>query len=127
VLGRFTSAVGLAAGDRVQRTVEVKTGRRTRIHLVVAGRGASPLIDRTVGLRLSADRCSKAWRRVGAAYTCRGKTLRVLADDPAVGRHALRKLAARGTNHLRLTLVLPQSAPNALQGQSALLTYRFKP
>jgi hypothetical protein len=121
---KLTPAVNLAAGDRAQRVVDLKAGGRARVTLKVSA-GASPLVDPRLGVRLKLERCSKAWRARGAAYKCSGRTKLVLADGPALGRHTLRKLARKGKNHLRLTLTLPASAPNALQGQSARLVYTF--
>ena len=118
-------ALNLAAGDRVQRILGLKTSGRARVTLVVSA-AASPLVDPHLGVRLKIERCSSTWREKGAAYRCPGRTRLVLADGAALGRHTLRNLARRGRNHLRLTLTLPQSAPNTLQGQSARLVYSFR-
>jgi hypothetical protein len=126
VASKLSSARTLAAGDRVQRVLELRTGGRARVTLLTAAKAPSPLIDRSVGLRLRVDACTKVWRAAAGGYTCRGKTTVVAADAPAVGRHVLRKLRKWGKNHLRLTLALPQSAPSALQGQSVALVYRFR-
>jgi hypothetical protein len=124
---KLTSARSLAAGDRVQRVLEVRTGGRMRVTLLVTAKAASPLTDRSVGLRLRVDSCAMGWRRgAGGSYTCRGKTTVAAAEAPALGRHVLRKLRKRRKNHLRLTLTLPQSAPNALQGQIVELVYKLK-
>ena len=124
VVGKLVPALGLAAGDRAQRVLELKSGGRSRATLVITA-GSSPLVDPQLGVRLKIERCTKKWRAQRAAYSCAGKTFVVLADGPALGRHTLRKLARRGKSHLRVTLTLPQSAPNALQGQSAQLVYKF--
>jgi len=121
VHAKFTPALNLAAGDRAQRIFDLKTRRRSRATLVVSSR-TSPLAG---AVRIRVDRCAKAWRSRGATFSCKGKTVVVLSDSPALGKHALRKLSGRNANHLRLTLTLPQSAPNALQGQAAKLTYKF--
>jgi hypothetical protein len=121
----FAPARALAAGDRVQRLLELKTGGRTRVTMNVAARKASALVDPRLGLRIKVERCSKAWRAARAGYSCRGKRTLVTRDGPALGRHPLRKLDRRRSNHLRVTLTLPASAPTALEGQTAQLVYRF--
>ena len=126
VAGKLSPARLLAPGDRAQRVLELRTGGRARVTLLTAAKAPSPLADRSVGLRLRVEACTKIWRRAGGGYTCRGKTTVVATDAPAVGRHVLRKLRKRGKNHLRLTLTLPQLAPNALQGRSVALTYKFR-
>jgi hypothetical protein len=123
VHSKFTPALDLAAGDRAQRVFDLRVRRRTRAKLVVSS-GTSPLVG-AGGVRIRIDRCSKAWRGHGATFSCKGKTSVVLADSPVLGKHVLRRLSGRTANHLRLTLTLPQSAPNALQGQTAKLVYRF--
>jgi hypothetical protein len=127
---RFAPAVDLAAGDGAQRTFDLRTGGRTHVTLRVSASArsaqiGSPLVDPQLGLRLAVDRCSTLWKKRGAAYKCRGKKHSVLVVGPAVGRHALRRLARRTVNHLRLTVTLPQGAPNALQGQSLRLVYKL--
>lgn len=121
---KLAPARNLAAGDTAQRIVDLEVRRGTRATLTVSA-PASPLTDRAVGVRLRIDRCPKAWRAKAGRYTCAGKVALVTADSAAVGKHALRSLR-RGRNHLRVRLTLPRSAPNALQGQSATLVYRFR-
>ena len=122
---KLAPTLELAAGDRAERVLELKTGGRSRVKLLVTAPNASPLVDPNLGVRLRIDRCSKTWKQQGAVYSCPGRAIAVLTDGPAVGRHPLRKLAGKRKNHLRLTLTLPQSAPNALQGQNAQLVYKF--
>jgi hypothetical protein len=119
-------ASALAAGDRVQRVLDLKTGGRRGARLIVTTRQASPLTDPKLGVRLKIDRCPKAWRGKGRVYTCPAHATVSLREGPAVGAHKLRKLSGKGKNHLRLTLAIPQTAPNALQGQSAALRYSFR-
>jgi hypothetical protein len=123
---RLAPAVGLAAGDRDERILDLKTGGRSRVKLVVSSWPASLLVDPTLGLRLRIERCAKKWRKRGHTWSCHGRTSTVLSGAPALGRHVLRKLARRGQTHLRLTLTLPRSAPNSLQGLTAHLLYRFR-
>ena len=125
VNARLAPASALAPGDRVQRVLELKTGGRKRVTVTISARKPSALVERSLGLRIKIERCSKAWRAAGKGYTCRGKTTTAAADGPAIGRHPLRTLAAKCKNHLRVTLTLPQSAPSALEGLIAQLVYRF--
>jgi hypothetical protein len=119
-------ASALAAGDRVQRVLDLKTGGRRGARLIVTARQASPLTDPKLGMRLKIDRCPKAWRAKSKVFTCPARATVSLTDGPAVGMHKLRKLTGKGKNHLRLTLAIPQAASNALQGQSAALVYSFR-
>jgi hypothetical protein len=119
-------ANALAAGDRAQRVLDLKTGGRRAARLIVTARQASPLTDPKLGMRLKIERCPKAWHPKGLVFTCPTRTTLSLPDGPAVGVHKLRKLGGKGKNHLRLTLAMPASAPNALQGRSAVLLYTFR-
>src|SRR5438067_13629415 len=52
VTAGLAPAVGLAAGDRDERFLDLKTGGRSHVKLVVSSRPASLLVDPTLGLRL---------------------------------------------------------------------------
>lgn len=124
VAAKLSAAKNLAAGDRDDRIFDLKLRRGHGATLIVTA-PTSPLTDRSLGLRLRIDRCSKTWRVKGSSYTCAGKVTAVAIDSPALGKHKLRKLR-KGRNHLRVRLTLPQSASNALQGQSVRLLYKFR-
>ena len=123
----------LAPGDRAERTLELGyRGRFARIVLRTTTRGSSLLrSDPAGGIRLTIDRCAKRWtkRRGTKAYVCRGKRWSVVKTVPLTGKHALRlnHLSRRAgrTDHLRLTISLPLSAGNLLQGQTARVVYRL--
>lgn len=121
---RFRPALNLVAGDRVQRVFDLRVRHRSHATLVVRAATASTLTYVGVGVRIRIDRCSRPWRARGKTFRCRGRTVTSLRNSPALGRHTLRKLSGRRRNHLRLTLTLPSSAPNALQGQTARLVYK---
>jgi hypothetical protein len=125
VAAKLAPAVGLAAGDHDMRIFELKTGGRSQVKLLVRAPRSSLLVDPRLGVRLEIERCSKKWRQSRGVSSCRGRTTVVLADSPALGRHVVRKLARKGKNYLRVTLTLPQSAPNELQGLTAELLYTF--
>ncbi len=70
---------------------------------------------------MTIDRCSQAWTETGSSpaftYTCGGTTSSVLASTPVIGTNLplanLASLATGVTDHLRLTLTFPASAPQA--------------
>ena len=53
----------------------------------------------------------------------------MLASRAAIGANlalaSLASLTTGQTDHLRVTLTLPASAPNSLQGQSSSISYNF--
>jgi len=128
------AAVGpLAPGDRAERTVELRyAGRFATVVLNTATKGSSLLrSDPTGGIRLAIDRCAKPWtkRRGTTTYVCPGKRWSVVKTVPLAGKGGLRlnHLSRRAgrTDHLRLTISLPLSAGNPLQGLSARVVYRL--
>lgn len=75
------------------------------------------------GLQLALERCSVAWSTDAA--TCPGTTTTVAADRPAAARidlPASPAFAIGATDHLRLTLRLPESSPSTAQSTSGTLT-----
>jgi hypothetical protein len=75
------------------------------------------------GLQLALERCSVAWS--SDAATCPGTTTTVAADRPATARidlPASPAFAIGATDHLRLTLRLPESSPSTAQSTSGTLT-----
>jgi hypothetical protein len=126
----LASALRLAPGDRVERLVSLRKrgrGRFASISFVARTRGASLLASDRNGLRVELRSCPASWvRRVGR-LVCAAKTKVVLAARPVGSRTRLTRLRLRGNRpvHLKLVLSLPAAAGNALQGQSASLTYAF--
>jgi spore coat-associated protein N len=133
--GLGLSAVGLAAGDRLQRTFDLGSLSSAPIAVVALSSAANPSSlldrDRVNGLQLRIDRCSKTWHESPQPYryTCSGKQTQVVARRPVIGTGVplagLAGLKRAKTAHLLLTVELPQSAPNALQGRQSQLTYTF--
>ncbi|HJX46549.1 MAG TPA: hypothetical protein VJ375_01790, partial [Gaiellaceae bacterium] len=84
-------------------------------------------------LQMAIDRCSVPWTESGTSpaftYSCSGTTSSVLASQAVIGLNLplsnLSSLAAGITDHLRVTLTLPSSAPNTMQGLSSTLDYTF--
>ncbi len=129
-------ASNIAAGDTIQRAVTLTTGGTldlSSITLTTAATTSSLLnTDTTNGLQMVIDKCSVAWTETGTVapftYTCSGTTTSVLASTPVIGTNlALSNmtLTTGATNNLRVTLTLPSSAPNTLQGQSSVISYTF--
>jgi hypothetical protein len=129
-------ASNIAAGDTIQRAVNVKNTGNIDLSGVVLSTAATTTsaldTDTTNGLQMVIEKCSVAWTETGSGapytYTCSGTTSTVLASAPVVGTNlALSNLALAGgaDNFLRVTLTLPSSAPNALQGKSSVINYSF--
>lgn len=129
-------ASAIAAGDTIQRAVNVKnTGSIAlgSVTLTTAATTTSLLdTDTTNGLQMVIDKCSVAWTESGAGppytYTCGGTTSSVLASAPVIGTNltlANLSLTAGDDNFLRVTLTLPSTAPNTLQGKSSVVNYAF--
>jgi hypothetical protein len=87
--------------------------------------------DATNGLQLAVDSCTVAWTQGGTpsspTYTCAGGSTtlysgRAVMDSPLPGGASL---AAGGVDHLLLTVSLPSSAGNGLQGKSSTLGLTF--
>jgi len=129
-------ASNIAAGDTIQRAVNVKnTGNIDLADVVLT---TTPTVssllntDTTNGLQMLIQKCSVAWTEGGTppayTYTCGGTTTTVLASRPIIGTNlALSNIAltAGADNFLRVTLTLPSAAPNTLQGQSSTISYAF--
>lgn len=130
-------ASGIAAGDTVQRSVDLinqGTIDLASVSLTTSALTSSLLdTDTANGLQLVIDRCSGPWTEAGTSpaftYSCSGATSTVVASRPVIGSNltlpGLSALTAGGTDHLRVTLTLPSAAPNSLQNQSSTLQYAF--
>jgi hypothetical protein len=131
-------ASNLVAGDTIQRAVTLTSTSSDPLASVQLTTTASPSsaldTDATNGLQMVIDKCSVPWTEGGTApaytYTCGGTTTSVLASRAVIASSvALGSLAATSTasstDYLRVTLTLPSSAPNALQGQSSSISYNF--
>ena len=128
-------ASNIAAGDTIQRAVDVKNTGSITLASVTLTTSASPSslldTDATDGLQMVIDKCSVAWTETGGppyTYTCGGTTSTVLASAPVIGTNlALSNIAlTAGTdNFLRVTLTLPSGAGNTFQTKSSTITYAF--
>lgn len=122
-------ASGLVPGDSLQRAVKLTNGGSESLAAVTLTTSASPSsaldADAANGLQLQIDRCSVAWTESGPPYTygCSGSSSTVLASRPVIGSNlalsSLGSLTAGASDYLRVTLSLPSSAPNSMQGLSS--------
>lgn len=86
---------------------------------------------RREGLRVSVQRCPVPWKRLRAkapAYVCPKKMVAVVGWTRIPVRRVLRKtppLRPGERAHLRVTLLFPRRATNALQNTTAVLVPRF--
>jgi predicted ribosomally synthesized peptide with SipW-like signal peptide len=126
-------ASGLAPGDTVQRSVDLTNSGSIDLAGVTMTTTASPSslldTDATNGLQMVVDKCSVAWTEAGPpyTYTCGGTTTTVLASRPVVGSNLSlsNAMSSGATDHLRVTLTLPNTADNSFQNKSSTITYAF--
>jgi spore coat-associated protein N len=131
-------ASNLVPGDTIQRAVDITndgsagTSSVGSISLTTAASPSSQLdADTSAGLQMSIDKCSVAWTESGPpyAYSCAGASSTVLASRAVIGSNLplsnMSSVTAGSTDHLRVTLTLPASAGNSLQGQSSTISYTF--
>lgn len=131
-------AANLVPGDTVQRAADLNnngTGTADNLSSIALTTTASPssLLDTETsnGLQMTIDKCSVAWTESASpyTYTCGGTTSTVLASRAVIGSSIalsnLASLTTGSTDHLRVTLALPASAPNAMQGQTSTISYNF--
>jgi len=129
-----TGASAIAAGDTMQRAIDLNYGGSISFGSVTLTTNAttSSALDTntTDGLQVAVDKCSVAWTESGPpyTYTCSGSTSSVLASQPVIGSNmALSNLTltAGSTDHLRVTVTLPSTAGNTLQNLSSTIAYTF--
>lgn len=128
-------ASGLAAGDTVQRAVDVKnTGTITIVApTLTTSATVSSLLDTDPvnGLQMTINKCSVAWTEAGApayTYTCSGTQTAVLASVALIGSNlALGNITptSNADNFLVVTLTLPSGAGNTEQNQSSTILFTF--
>jgi hypothetical protein len=131
------NASGLVPGDTVQRSFNLSnTGSQDLASVTLTSTATTSSLldtDGTDGLQMVVDRCSVPWTEGGSTpaftYTCGGTTATVIASRPVIGSAIamsnLGALTSGATDNLRLTLTLPSSAGNTLQGLTSAITYAF--
>jgi spore coat-associated protein N len=138
VLGRAAAftvpGVGLAAGDVMQRPLDLKNRGNVPFSAVALTTSASPASaldsDTVDGLHLRVDSCPGSWRKDKRTkqYACKKLPTNLVGLRPLLGDNmVLQGLGIRKgkTVHLLLTVSLPATAPNALQGKTSTVTYTF--
>ena len=129
-------ATDIAPGDTIQRAVDLSNaGSTIDLGSLTLDTSASPSsaldTDAANGLQMTVDRCSVAWTEAGPpyVYTCGGTTQTVLASTPVIGSNLmlsnLSAMTAGQTDHLRVTLSLPATADNSMQGLASTIDFVF--
>jgi spore coat-associated protein N len=128
-------AVGIVPGDTMQRSFDlVNSGDQALASISLTTTAAtSSLLDQdaTNGLQMTIDRCSVPWTESGATpaftYSCSGTVANALPTRPVITTTAplagMAALSPGGTDHYRLTLTFPTSAPNSMQGLTSVIQY----
>jgi predicted ribosomally synthesized peptide with SipW-like signal peptide len=130
------AATGVVPGDTIQRAVKVSNSGNqdfASISLTTTATTSSLLdTDATNGLQMVIERCSVAWTESGSApaytYSCSGTTSTVVSSRAIIGAGVTFGnvlLTAGSTNHLRVTVSLPSTAGNSLQGLTSVISYAF--
>ena len=129
-----TGASAIAAGDTMQRAIDLNYAGSVSFGSVTLTTSASPSsaldTNTTDGLQVAIDKCSVAWTESGPpyTYTCSGSTSPVLASQPIIGSNVALSnltLTSGSTDHLRVTVTLPSTAGNTLQNLSSTIAYTF--
>lgn len=118
----------MAAGDRRQRIVDVRTRPGDHlVRLMITGTGPSVLLDDPRGLTVEIVGCPKPWRQYASdssfVYACPGKETAMYRGSARLVSLGFRTPRNDAT-HLRFKLSLDQGATNTAQGQQASLAYR---
>jgi len=132
------AATNLVAGDTIQRTVDLISTSSEGLGSVALTSTAptTSVLDTPASadtLQMVIDECSVPWTESGTSpqytYTCTPGATSVLATGAVLRSGAtlsgLSVLTAAGTDHLRITLTLPSSAPNGLQTKTSVIDYTF--
>ena len=133
-------ATGLAAGDSLQRTVDLINSGDLALASITLGTSAvtSSVLDTdlTKGLHMVIDECSVPWTETvvgsGFTYACGGSAQTMLASTPVIGSaidlsalFPAASLTPGSVDHLRVTLTLPQVADNTFMGKTSTISYIF--
>jgi hypothetical protein len=129
-------ASDIAPGDTIERAVDLSNGASTidlsAVTLTTTASPSSALdTDAANGLQMTVDKCSVPWTESGPpyTYTCSGSPSTVLASQPVIGSGLalanLSALTAGQTDHLRVTLSLPTTADNSMQGLASTINFVF--
>jgi spore coat-associated protein N len=132
------AALGLLAGDKVERTVTLtNVGEQdfSAVTLATTAAPASLLSTDRNGLKLLVESCPVAWTESGTSpafkYTCtRHKSTVLVAEravllaDPVV-LEGLQALTAKQSDYLRVTMTLPDAATQSFTGLKSTIGFNF--
>jgi hypothetical protein len=133
-------ASGLLPGDTLQRVVDLNntsgagSDNLGAISLTTTATPTSLLdSDAVNGLQMKVEKCPTAWVEAGTApaytYSCSGAVTTVLAQRAVIGSNldlgTVAALTTGGSDHLRVTLSLPTTAPNTMQSLASSIDYTF--
>jgi hypothetical protein len=120
----------LAAGDVAQRTATVRNSANTRIPavaLTIAESGGSAL--QRDALQLRVDRCSQPWASTPeSTLRCPGTVQQLIVWQPSATNVTNRNVGAippGGAAWLRISIRLPETAPETTEGLAINLRYQF--
>jgi spore coat-associated protein N len=134
------NASNIAPNDTIQRAFDLTNAGTIDFGSVTATTTASTSsvldTDVTNGLQMTIDRCTAGagWVEAGVSpaftYTCPGGSIQsVVASRPVIGAAIamsnLGILTHGATDHLRVTLTLPNGAGNSFQSKSSTISYQF--
>ena len=124
---------GLFPGASTERAIDLVASGRVDGALFSTQIERSSVLDQdgAAGLQISIDSCSERWIRVTEGFRCGGRSEGLLRARPVVvAPVSLPTLHSFGSGlvaHLRLTLSLPSTAPEAAQGAVTAFHYTFAP
>ncbi len=131
------NASGVVPGDTMQRSFDLtNSGSESLASVTLTSTATTSSLlnsDATDGLQMVIDRCSVAWVEAGTSpaftYSCAGTTSTVIASRAVIGSSIamsnLTSTAVGSTDRLRLTLTMPTTAGNTMQGLSSTIQYSF--
>lgn len=109
----------------------MKKGKRVKRCTTRLAIAPSKLLTDPNGLRSTLESCSEPWTQLPGAsptYICNGRTSVLLAGAKLPAKKVLKglpRLAPQATLYLRMTITLPETAGNNLQGRTAMLLPTF--
>ncbi|MGY1841453.1 MULTISPECIES: TasA family protein [unclassified Modestobacter] len=129
------NVAGFVPGDSFSRAVDLTNDGDlafSGLKFSSTAEGSSVLVtDQANGLQLSIKSCPVAWTEstTGGAttYSCTSAPTELVAGPARIVATPadLKSLAVGGTDHLVITLSLPESADNRFQGQTSTLALTF--
>ena len=134
--GLTMNAAGFVPGDSISRSVDLVNSGDLAMDSIsltsVASTNSLLDTDKTNGLKLTIDTCAVKWTESTSsgvtAYSCAPGSTPFVSTSPVTGSMApgaARSINPRGVDHLVVTVGLPTTAGNELQGKSSNLAITF--